>query len=65
MKRWLLFLVFGVLVGGCGAPDVTGASVEDAMKERETKAKALDAKEGKTASDYSKEIEQDPQASGK
>ena len=65
MKRLLLLSLISLTVVGCGSPDVTGASVEDAMKEREAKAKALDAKEGKKPGDYSKEMEQDPQASGK
>lgn len=65
MKKWVLLVGVFVTVWGCGTPDVTGDSVEDAMKEREAKAKALDAKEGKSAPDHSKEMEQDPQASGK
>jgi|GEM_PF-5531501 len=65
MKRSVSFAALAVLIVGCGSPDVTGASVEDAMKEREAKVKALDAKEGKKPGDYSKELEQDPQAGGK
>lgn len=65
MKRVLVLGLACVFAIGCGTPDVTADSVEDAMKEREAKAKALDAKEGKAPEDHSKEIEQDPQASGK
>ena len=60
----LAFMV--LMVAGCGTPDVTGSSVEDAMKERSTKAENLDKKEGKGPADHSAEMSQDPQAgSGK
>ncbi|MBL8066330.1 MAG: hypothetical protein JNM34_10800 [Chthonomonadaceae bacterium] len=53
------------LVMGCGSPDVTGASVDDAMKERRDKAVALDKAEGVKKDDHSAELSQDPQYGGK
>jgi hypothetical protein len=50
---------------GCGSPDVTGASVDDAMKERRDKAVALDKAEGVKKDDHSAELSQDPQYGGK
>lgn len=67
MRTLKLLFAFGIALGivGCGSPDVTTDSVDDAMKERAAKAKALDEKEGKAPADHSKEMEQDPQASSR
>lgn len=67
MKRTIQALSVGLMlafIAGCGTPDVTGESVDDAMKERAAKAKALDEKEGKAPVDRSAEMAQDPQLGG-
>lgn len=68
MKRLALLGIVAVLaslLAGCGSQDVTGATVDEAMKEREAKAKALEAKDANAVTDHSKEAEQDPQMGGK